>query len=116
LIQTANEATARLDGAIERAEHVGLIVERHTRSANGAAPEEHVVGVLAARAESNTKRRLAVHSAVFGADAEQSFDDDPRFERVYALADAGFTAAKIAGQIGAQVGEVELILSLRAAK
>ena len=39
--------------------------------------------------------------------------DDPRFERVYALADAGFSATKIATQIGSQVGEVELILSLR---
>jgi hypothetical protein len=36
-----------------------------------------------------------------------------RFERVYALADAGMSAATIANQIGTQVGEVELILSLR---
>ncbi len=39
--------------------------------------------------------------------------DNPRFERVYALADAGMTAPRIANQIGSQVGEVELILSLR---
>jgi hypothetical protein len=43
----------------------------------------------------------------------ENLADDPRFERVYALADAGFSAARIASQIGSQVGEVELILSLR---
>jgi hypothetical protein len=39
--------------------------------------------------------------------------DDPRFARVFALADAGFSTARIASQVGSQVGEVELILSLR---
>ena len=39
--------------------------------------------------------------------------DKPRFDRIYALADAGLSPAKIAAQIGSQVGEVELILGIR---
>jgi hypothetical protein len=39
--------------------------------------------------------------------------DKPRFDRIYALADAGLSPATIANQIGSQVGEVELILGIR---
>jgi len=109
LVRTADEAIGRLEGAVDRAESLGLLEEPET------------VGAAASNWNAATAARDA--SAPFASTAQAAsrparprplrMDDEARFERVYALADAGLSAAKIATQIGSQVGEVELILSLR---
>jgi hypothetical protein len=116
LIQLAENARSRLADSIERAESLALsgqrkgsIDSREDRSVEfgRALP----VSRSAERPRNTKPNRERAHSLQTTAGDDPG--DDPRFERVYALADAGFSAAKIAGQIGAQVGEVELILSLR---
>ena len=111
LIQMADEARQGLDSSIQRAESLGLLeqqsfatasLERNISPEYAAAPAARAASVTRA-GTSSTRFRLGDNLA-----------DDPRFERVYALADAGFSAARIASQVGSQVGEVELILSLRA--
>jgi hypothetical protein len=110
LIRTADEAIGRLDQAIDRAESLGIL------------EEEGAVAAVATNWTSATAARDASATFASGANSVRRaeprprpsrLDDEARFERVYALADAGLTASKIATQIGSQVGEVELILSLR---
>jgi hypothetical protein len=116
LIQLAEDARTRLDGSIVRAESLGLSVQRNlgTNSPEGQSFDEVKFssgGRRAVRARDAKSNREAARSLqITGGDDP---GDDPRFERVYALADAGFSAARIAAQIGSQIGEVELILSLR---
>jgi hypothetical protein len=116
LIQLADEASSRLDNSIERAKSLGLNGQPHgpTHSSARLSVEFGEASPISRSAQrtTNTKQnreRARSLPTTVGDDP----GDDPRFERVYALADAGFSAAKIAGQIGSQVGEVELILSLR---
>jgi hypothetical protein len=109
LIKAADEAIGRLEHAIDHAESLGLLDEREPVGAGttrDSAPGRNVSPPTASRA--NTVTRAAQKPRPL------RIDDEARFERVYALADAGLSAAKIAAQIGSQVGEVELILSLRA--
>jgi hypothetical protein len=106
LIQMADRAREGLEASIERTELLGL-GEHGLAAASPRTPDSSFAEVA--------RRRRNVHAmreTVSGGQARLS-GDDPRFERVYALADAGFSAPKIASQIGSQVGEVELILSLR---
>jgi hypothetical protein len=108
LIRTADEAIMRLDQAIDRAESLGIIEEHVSVAARatwGSPTAAH--GTLAESASRQNTLRAAPKSRPL------RIDDEARFERVYALADAGLSASKIATQIGSQVGEVELILSLR---
>jgi hypothetical protein len=116
LIQMADEARGELDATIERAESLGLLEERHpaTAAVEGSESDEYrgvTVGTATARNPTATVARRDISSSRMR--VGENLADDPRFERVYALADAGFSAARIASQIGSQVGEVELILSLR---
>jgi hypothetical protein len=113
LIETADEAHRQLSATMDRAESLGLFEERAMAS---AAVEENESDLYGSTPAAATVRKVsAPRGAVssgrlrFGEDPA----DDPRFERVYALADAGFSASRIASQVGSQVGEVELILSLR---
>ncbi|MEX2137943.1 MAG: hypothetical protein WD894_01690 [Pirellulales bacterium] len=110
LIQTADEARGELVASIERAESLGLLEEHHLAS---VAVERSTSDEFAAAPAGRTvlSTRAAAPSTRFR--LGENLGDDPRFERVYALADAGFSAARIASQVGSQVGEVELILSLR---
>jgi hypothetical protein len=103
LIREANEAAARLEaarGPHSRGIHAALDaapVEPLPRTATPSAPSRRSANPKASR-ESKQPLKIA---------------GNPRFERVYALADAGMSPTTIANQIGSQVGEVELILSLR---
>jgi hypothetical protein len=109
LIRTADDAIARLDQAIDRAESLGLLDEHEPVGAAttwGSATATHDASPTTA-SRANTVTRSAPRTR------PMHIDDEARFERVYALADAGLSTAKIAAQIGSQVGEVELILSLR---
>jgi hypothetical protein len=116
LIRLAEGARSRLDASIGRAESLGLS-DRRDLAAD--SPESRSVyddvsssvGKRAKRARNARSNRETArsHQTTAGDDP----GEDPRFERVYALADAGFSATRIAGQIGSQVSEVELILSLR---
>jgi hypothetical protein len=116
LIQLADEAHARLDASLGRAEAVGASREVEiTATLPGRATTHDVRFALAAGSARSGRSRSAMRDTVIAArqSLEDEPGDDPRFERIYALADAGFSATKIAGQIGSQVGEVELILSMR---
>jgi hypothetical protein len=122
LIQLAEDARSRLDDSIGRAESLGLSGQRkasrdsrdsrsNDNGGDGDNSEFSSVGRRAERARNAKPNRETVRSLPITAGDDPG--EDPRFERVYALADAGFSATKIAGQIGSQIGEVELILSLR---
>ena len=114
LIQTADNARLQLQTAIDRAESLGLI-EDEPHSISRVASD--AVDTRRAPSQRPPVKTRAMSSAHLGV-AEGDFGkpaDDPRFDRVFALADAGFSATRIASQIGSQVGEVELILSLRGA-
>jgi hypothetical protein len=116
LIELADEARVRLDSSLARAESLELNGEQETTT---VFPERTTpndgrsgqVGTNARRAKREQPRREPVLGARESVGGEPG--DDPRFERVYALADAGFSATKIASQVGSQISEVELILSLR---
>jgi len=116
-IRMADEAAARLDAAVDRAESLGLLDDASAATATAsrdAIAQHGRLSSLRNPAGAQTNPRPARGTIYTGRmNVGQNLADDPRFERVYALADAGFSAAKIAGQIGSQVGEVELILSLR---
>jgi hypothetical protein len=47
-------------------------------------------------------------------DAEERLPAERRYEEIYMLADYGFAPTEIARRVGSPVGEVELILGLRA--
>jgi hypothetical protein len=116
LIQRAEVARTMLDDSVGRAETLGLNgqLKASTESRLGQSVDNDEFSSAGRRTErarnarSNREQARSRQTTVGDDPAE-----DPRFERVYALADAGFSAGKIAGQIGSQVGEVELILSLR---
>ncbi len=120
LIQMADEAQIELATAIERADSLGSPTGRRLDTAT-ATVEERVPDRFGSAPAGSTVSNLALASKPRGSvssvrlHTEESLGDDPRFERVFALADAGFPAARIASQVGSQVGEVELILSLRRA-
>ena len=103
LIREANEAAARLEAA--RGPH-----SRGIHAALDAAPVESLPRTATPSAAS---RRSANPNASRESKQPLKIAGNPRFERVYTLADAGMSPATIANQIGSQVGEVELILSLR---
>jgi hypothetical protein len=88
LIREADKASSRLEMSLTRARGIAEPPREMLRSpANG---------------EKASRQQPPSDSA-----------DKQRFERIYALADAGLSPAKIASQIGSQLGEVELILGLR---
>jgi hypothetical protein len=107
LIREADEAAARLEAAVRSEDSVkksGRPVPSDTSSRGTRAALEAPVRPQpvfpAVKAPIDAKKPLKIAN-------------NPRFERIYALADAGMSAPTIANQIGSQVGEVELILSLR---
>ncbi len=127
LVRLADDATSQLNAAIERAESLGLL--EASQSAIGFVKSDDVSNAVAtssntrendSRSERFSTNPRAMRRTMPGTlysgrlSLPQTVEDDPRFERVFALADAGFSPTRIAAQIGAQIGEVELILSLRA--
>lgn len=113
LIQTDN-AINKLQHALESAERVGLL--DHSPLPRRSVDEQFSAsktsdGARSMRADSNIEQTSHVISGRVS--LPPKLDEDPRFVRVYALADGGLSATKIATQTGMQIGEVELILSLR---
>jgi hypothetical protein len=114
LIQLADEAHARLDASLERTKALGSSNEGQATTALAGTATAHDVRFARNSAQPGRTRSSMRDTNVAGRqNLGHQPGDDLRFERVYALADAGFSATKIAGQIGSQIGEVELILSLR---
>ena len=114
LIQLADGAQARLEASLERAKSFGSSHEVEATTKLPGAATAHDVRYARNSAQPGRTRSTLRDAVVAGRqNLGHQPGDDLRFERVYALADAGFSATKIAGQIGSQVGEVELILSLR---
>jgi hypothetical protein len=107
LIREANETAARLE-----------VAQGKPRPASTAQPAKSKIAELPASDPAPIIK--PIRPAASARPAKSSIEplkiaNNPRFERVYALADAGMSPASIANQIGSQVGEVELILSLRSA-
>ncbi len=116
LIQTADRAKSALEAAVERAESLGALNDGSTGdslAASCASGEWEASAIRARASDDGSRRAERTKASIARAWSGERMEDDPRFERVYALADAGFSATRIAGQVGSQVGEVELILSLR---
>ncbi len=128
LIREANAAAERLEVAVQRADGTGQGAGDRGQGTREITPNYQVAS------SSEQTPRGFVNPAVEVSDPlpkqrprfrapsrpRQAADaqplkiaGNPRFERIYALADAGLSVAKIANQIGSQIGEVELILSLR---
>ncbi len=116
LIREANQVATRLESAVKRADS-GRMTRLPPREEvfggdrslsipldKPAAPESPKPAAVPATAVPKEKVRRAAPLGVA---------NNPRFERIYALADAGLSSTTIATQIGGQVGEVELVLSLR---
>ncbi len=107
LIRQADDAAARLEAAA--AKTGGAPLRRIARDA--IEPPAAPMPLSTNDAISPRAPRAARNSGE--ARKPLKMTNNPRFERVYALADAGMSAPTIAKQIGTQIGEVELILSLR---
>jgi hypothetical protein len=107
LIREANEAAARLEAAV-RSE---VSVKNSGRPVHSDTSSRGTRSALEAPGRPQPISPLA--TAAIDAKKPLKIANNPRFERIYALADAGMSATTIANQIGSQVGEVELILSLR---
>jgi len=96
---------AKLEQAIADADERIAALEALLRRAAGIENVDVVVtddGV----SETETKRPESI-------EAEPA---DPRYTRIYELADQGLSAVEIAQQVGQTAGEVELILNLRRGK
>ncbi len=93
LSRHANEATARLEAAIDRAEKLGL---------------RSNLDPLAAIESWNETDHMLTHPT------HSMNDEHPQSPLIYALADQGRDAHGIASQTGLPLGEVEMVLSLRA--
>jgi len=101
-IRLADDAAARLEIILDRSERVQRGEANSLTPGEGSRPSE---ASLDASTTADTTMADRAGSA--------SLSSDPRFARIYALADAGLSPARIASQIATTVGEVELILSLR---
>ena len=108
LIREADKAAARLETALARPRSGGE-PKRELGRPVPAAPngKKNVDQALAPTSAPVAATRTAATASPLNT------ADKPRFDRIYALADAGLSPATIANQIGSQVGEVELILGIR---
>lgn len=112
LIREANEAAARLEAAVGRT----TSTKHEVRSTKDEVLNHGYRAVPNSETPHNSPaapREIAAFKSSKPSSKPFKIAGNPRFERVYALADAGMSPSAIANQIGSQVGEVELILSLR---
>lgn len=114
LHEFAREVCGRLDSKI-------ALLQQLLLDADQAAErlEKAMAAQAAAGADNVARAEARVNPQVEGATgreilAEKSLNN-ARFARIYALADRGLSASAIASELSAQIGEVELILSLRSA-
>ncbi|HVX11312.1 MAG TPA: hypothetical protein VHC22_09045 [Pirellulales bacterium] len=95
LILDARQQADRLEADISRAEALG-------RADAGEGPSG------AAEAEEHNRIRIDATGARAGTSASR------RHAEIYSLADSGLSSAAIANRVGCPIGEIELILGLRA--
>jgi len=108
LIQQAREQTQRLESALDRAERLGVAPCRDT-----LAEIERVTAELSNEAAAAAgEGPLGDLPDVPEPPAQPPVSDRDR-RAIYALADEGISSESIAEQVGATLGEVEMILSLR---
>ncbi len=108
LIREAGDTAARLESAIGKSRPAPVAnAAPITRSDSSESESAPIIKPIRPAVPSARPSRTTVEPLKIAG--------NPRFERVYALADAGMSPVSIANQIGSQVGEVELILSLRSA-
>jgi hypothetical protein len=114
LIREANEAAARLETALDRKSDPGSRLERLTAPKDASEPlsRDTHAALDDSPARTSIPKSARIKSSR-GSKEPLTIAGNPRFERIFALADAGMSPTTIAKQIGSQVGEVELILSLR---
>lgn len=94
LVRQASAESARLEAAIQRAERLGISTSRDTlREIERLADDD-----------ASQPRLPQLGGVVFG---------DPHRDQIYSLADGGLAAPTIAAQLGASIGDVEMVLSLR---
>jgi len=96
LTRFADEAAERMEAAINRAESLGLAPGRDTLAEIAACAEANTLDTLPRAPDNQDLHRL--HS---------------QRDTVHALAAQGLTSGAIAEQIGAAIGDVELLLSLK---
>jgi hypothetical protein len=106
LIREADKTAARLETALARTRSSAKPARETVRPAP-APPNGKKNGLPSSTSAPAAAPRTNAGRAPLNA------ADKPRFDRIYALADAGLSPATIANQIGSQVGEVELILGIR---
>jgi hypothetical protein len=113
LIREADKAAARLETALARTRNGA---ERSGAGRNVAEPMRGTAHPTAAATKAtspNGKKTTEKTTEQVIRESSANAADQPRFDRIYALADAGLSPATIANQIGSQIGEVELILGIR---
>lgn len=101
LIRDAEKVSARLETALARGRGIIDSAREPQPPTNEKRDEQPVASVITGP---SIKRQVI---------SPPPLADKPRFDRIYALADAGLSPARIASQVGSQVGEVELILGIR---
>ena len=107
LITDAERVAERLENALERA-HLSFPPGNQAESLRPAAEQARDLGhVLDAEATDPDASPPDAETSRAGARSR-------RREEIYHLADYGFAAEEIARRVGSPVGEVELILGLRA--
>ncbi|HEX3999133.1 MAG TPA: hypothetical protein VHX65_11330 [Pirellulales bacterium] len=119
LIRESDKAAARLEAALARSRETTESgkTDRAELQVTAAKASQPPTGVppkrppIRAAVNATEPRRVPAIAPAGSTTADGA--DKPRFDRVYALADAGLSPATIASQIGSQVGEVELILGIR---
>jgi hypothetical protein len=99
-IDALDQLVRDVDQRIARLEALNPVATRHS---DAETPSK-----LAASPEVDGMLRVDIPDDRLGATAMR------RHEEIYTLADSGWTSAAIAGHVGSPVGEIELILGLRA--
>jgi hypothetical protein len=121
LIRESEKVAARLETALARtrgsADPTRETARPTTLTPNGKKsgdpPSPSVATGFLPKSTTAPASASAAATRTMAASSPTSATDKPRFDRIYALADAGLSPATIANQIGSQIGEVELILGIR---
>ncbi len=120
LIREADRAAARLEAAVAAQRAGSSVLDAAERLERLTPSAPHETGPPISQAEALKAAGGADRALPAPRAPEQSAGERPpaesRYESIYTLADYGYDPAEIARRTGTPVGEVQLILSLRAAK
>ena len=122
LIREADRAATRLEAALEMAQRPPgstLPPDQPTRlPGSPMAGSDRLPALPPSQAEAlksaGAARETPIRRGIPNQAGRTRPSGDHRYEEIYLLADYGFDAAEIARRVGSPVGEVELILGLRA--